>query len=398
MPARATVRTGRAAAALLALFLVLVTAVGAAPARADWGQVGDLFARGVWDQARALAGSDQPGQRPAEAELWRSRLAAEPAAALEELRAGLERRRLPKPVRARLVLEAAELELGRGHPDLALEALAPLLDEGGGDVPGAVPVAAARALLALGRGPRARELLAGVRQTDPAYGLSRALLGDVALSLGDATQALHWYDAADDVEPTLRARTVSGRCRALLRAGRAADVTVIADRLEGQDPGSLALLEIRRALREHVEQGGLAPAPASRTRTGGAPAPGTVSDDDEAPAADPDRTAPAAAPPVAAAPDASNTSQDGDRYTLQLGAFTDRARALELQQRWADRVDLLTIVEGPDARGQTVYRLRAGAWADRDQADAAARELGQRLGLDVIVVDRQAADARAGGR
>lgn len=389
MPQGATTRSARGAFPLLLALLLLSPAP---PARADWAQVGDLFARGVWDQARALAGRDQPGQRPAEAELWRSRLAAAPDAALEELRQGLGRRRLPKAVHARLILETAELELGRGHPDLALEALTPLLDQGGDDLPGAAPVAAARALLALGRGPRARELLAGVRQTDPTYGLSRALLGDVALSLGDATQALHWYDAADDIEPALRARTVSGRCRALLRAGRAADVAAIADRLESQEPGSLALLEIRRALHESLEQGGLTPAPATRARTGATSAPGTVSDDD-APAAEPGR---ADVAPEPAAPAA--TRDDGDRFTLQLGAFTDRGRALELQQRCADRVDLLTIVEGPDARGQTVYRLRAGAWADRDQAEAAARQLGEALDLDVIVVDRQAADARAGGR
>ncbi len=348
----------------------LALALLATGAPAGWPDVADLFANGAWEQARSQARGDQPGARPGEAALWRSRLADDPQGAVSQLRDGLDQKRLGKPVRARLALEAAEIELGAGRPEEALKLLSPLLG-GLGDAPGDVPVAASRALLALGRGPRARELLASVRTDDPAYGVSRALLGDIAIAQGDGVGALRWYDAADEAQPALRARTVSGRCRALLRQGREGEARALAARLQDKDPGSLALSEIRRALREWDDQSGTRGA----TPTG-APA-GRVS-----------RAAPVEAPTPNEAP------ADAARFTLQLGAFGDRSRALDLERRVADKVDDLQLVEGQDGRGQPVFRLRTGAYADEAAADNAARELGQLLGLDVIVVDLQPAAAQ----
>lgn len=346
----------------------LAVAALATIASAGWPDVADLYAGGAWDQARSQARNDQPGARAAEAALWRSRLAEDPDAALQALREGLGQKRLGKPLRARLALEAAELELGAGRPEEALKVLSPLLG-GIGDVPGDVQVSAARALLALGRGPRARELLTAVRAGDRAYGLSRALLGDIAIAQGDGVGALRWYDAADEAEPALRARTVSGRCRALLRSGQLGEVRALAARLQDRDPGSLALSEIRRALREYDEQEG--------TRR---PAPtGAIAG-----------RAPAAPPPAAAEEEAAPPS--AGRFTLQLGAFSDRGRALDFERRIADKVEGLTMAEGVDARGAAVYRLRTGAWDDEAAADAAAGEMSQLLGIDVLVVDLQAAE------
>lgn len=347
---------------------VLALAALATSAPAGWPDVAELFANGAWEQARSQARNDQPGARPGEAALWRSRLADDPQAAASQLRDGLGQKRLGKPVRARLALEAAELELGAGRPEEALKVLAPLLG-GIADVPGDVQVAAARALLAAGRGPRARELLAAVRTDDPAFGLSRALLGDIAIAQGDGVGALRWYDAADEAAPALRARTVSGRCRALLRQGREGEARALAARLQDKDPGSLALSEIRRALREWDDQAGTRAATPTGTPASRAAAPAAAILDD----AGADAAAPAAG-----------------RYTLQLGAFSDRGRALELERRVSDKVEGLDLAEGVDGRGQPVFRLRTGSWDDETAADAAARELGQLLGLDVIVVDLQA--------
>lgn len=354
------------AAALTGLLFV------ASAARASLSQVPDLFAAGKWEQARVQAAGDAAGARPGEAHLWRSRLAADPAAALALLQAGLEQKRLGKPVRARLTLEIAELELGRGRPADAMAALSPLLDDGN-DVPGAVQVTAARCLVALGRGPRARELLAAVRADDPAYAVSRTLLGDVTLTLGDAAAALRWYDAADAADPGERTRTSTGRCRALLRAGQRDDAEALATRLAADDEGSLALLEIRRLLAEPPPGGA----------SGAAPRPGAAAR--QAPAPGPSRAEPTVS---RREPDAARAA-DG-RYTLQLGAFTDGERAREFLDRYRGRVAGLTVEESRDARGAAVYRLRAGGWTDADAAAAAARELGRRLDLDVIVVDRQA--------
>lgn len=351
----------RAAAAWCAAVALTLTA--APGARAGFEQVANLFASGAWEQARDQTAAAASGARPAEALLWRSRLETDTTGALELLRQGLGQKRVGRPVRARLALETADLELGRGHPSEALAALSPVLKEDD-ELPGEVQVTAARALLALGRGPRARELLAAVRTTDPAFARSRALLGDIAIAQGDGAQALRWYDAADQADPELRRRTVAGRCRALLLGGRVAEVQTYAAQLAALDPGSLALLEIRRALHDHKD--------VETTRLPVAARPsGTVRDDTRAPT-------------TTAAPQAP-----AGRFALQLGAFSDRGRALEFQQRHADRVDGLTIEEGVDARGQQMYRVRFGAWADQDEAEAAASELGRRLDLDVLVVDRE---------
>jgi len=357
--------------AAAALFVAVALTLGTAPAAlAGFERVAELFAAGSWEQARGQTAAAESGARPAESQLWRSRLSTEPAGALELLGQGLTRKRLGRPVRTRLALETAELELGRGHPGEALTAVSPLLDEGD-DLPGQVQVVAARALLALGRGPRARELLAAVRTSDPAFAMSRALLGDIAIAQGDGAQALRWYDAADQADPELRRRTVSGRCRAMLPGGRVAEVEALAMQIDELDSGSLALLEIHRALRDHQDVAVTRLPASARPTPPTERAQGTVRDDTRTPAT------------------AQPEGRVG-RYTLQLGAFGDRGRALDFQQRHAERVEGLTIEEGVDARGQSVYRLRAGAWPGPAEAENAAAELGARLGLDVIVVDREA--------
>lgn len=361
---------------VLVLSATLALAAAASPACADFSRAADLFAAGAWEQARAEAGREDSGARPGEAHLWRSRLAPDPATALTILHEGLDQRRLPRPVRARLALEAAEIELGSGRPGESLKVLAPLLDDAD-DLPGAVQVAAARALLALGRGPRARELLVAVRVGDPEHGLSRALLGDLALAAGDPSGALSWYDAAERADSSLRRRLATGRCRALLRAGRTREAQALAAQMEALDPDGLASLEIRRALAAGApaaapESGRVAPSP-------GAPPPATAvtAGTDRRPAEPP-------APPAT----------EG-RYVLQLGAFSDSGRAAEFRRRLGDEVAGLALEEGVDASGRPVWRARVGGWDERAAAEAAARELGARLGLDVRVVDRRA-DTRPG--
>ncbi|MBK8166191.1 MAG: SPOR domain-containing protein [bacterium] len=367
-------RSAAPVALAMAASLVL-SVVTAAPARADLVRAAELFAAGSWEQARAEAGRDDGEARPGEAHLWRSRLAPDPATALAILHEGLGQRRLPGPVRARLALEAAEIELGRGHAGASLKLLAPLLDDAD-DLPGATQVAVARALLDLGRGQHARELLVAVGVDDPAHGLSRALLGDLALSAGDAPGALSWYDAAERADSRLRRRLAAGRCRAHLRAGSTREAEALAAQMEALDPDGLAALEIRRALAAYTPPAGGETASTSRSSAGSAASTGAPA---AAPAAKPHHDGPPAA----------------GRFALQLGAFADQDRADEFVRRLAGDVPELALEQGVDVGGRLVWRARAGGWDDRQAADVAAQELGARLDLDVRVVDRRA-DQRPG--
>lgn len=75
-------------------------------------------------------------------------------------------------------------------------------------------------------------------------------------------------------------------------------------------------------------------------------------------------------------------SSPGDGpYTVQIGSFTARARAEALR----DTVNGATIAEGTVA-GEPVYRVRVGAYPDRTQAAAAARDLTAR-GYHALVVE-----------
>jgi len=77
---------------------------------------------------------------------------------------------------------------------------------------------------------------------------------------------------------------------------------------------------------------------------------------------------------------ARSSTGDGP-YSVQLGSFTTRARAEALR----DSVNGATIAETA-VGGETVYRVRIGAYADRAQATAAARDLATR-GYQALVVE-----------
>jgi rare lipoprotein A len=77
---------------------------------------------------------------------------------------------------------------------------------------------------------------------------------------------------------------------------------------------------------------------------------------------------------------ARSSTGDGP-YSVQLGSFTTRARAEALR----DSVNGATIAETA-VGGETVYCVRIGAYADRAQATAAARDLATR-GYQALVVE-----------
>jgi rare lipoprotein A len=78
---------------------------------------------------------------------------------------------------------------------------------------------------------------------------------------------------------------------------------------------------------------------------------------------------------------ARSSSGDGP-FTVQIGSFTARARAEALR----DTVHGATIAETTVA-GETVYRVRVGAYPDRTRAGTAARDLTAR-GYQALVVEQ----------
>ena len=81
---------------------------------------------------------------------------------------------------------------------------------------------------------------------------------------------------------------------------------------------------------------------------------------------------------------ASETSTgDGGGFTLQVGSFTSRARAEALR----DAVGGDAAITEAAVAGETLYRVRVGAYPDRAQARTAAQALTSR-GFPALIVDR----------
>lgn len=88
-------------------------------------------------------------------------------------------------------------------------------------------------------------------------------------------------------------------------------------------------------------------------------------------------TPPAHSAEPAAAPDAG--------FAVQVGAFTEEARARALQQAVAE-AGVETRVHRADEGSRTLYRVRAGPFGSRQEADDQAARLSAVLGRQVIVV------------
>ncbi|RKZ15914.1 hypothetical protein DRQ50_06920 [bacterium] len=250
-----------------------------------------------------------------------------------------------------LALDAAGIELGAGRPRAALAVLEPVLGDDRDIMPGQVLLLAGLATRATGDESRAERLLAGVRPGDPAFAEARIALGELSLARGDAERALRYLEA-EDVGP----RAAAGRWRAQRLLGADGIARQILADMERDDSGGLALLEVRRLLREAAEE--------ESVRMAG-------------------DAGVASADAVAARPTISG------RYTLQLGAWSDRSRALDMVRRYAGEIDDLRIDEARDERGQILYKVRAGAYDNPALARTEAARLESRLGLDIFVADRK---------
>ncbi len=85
-------------------------------------------------------------------------------------------------------------------------------------------------------------------------------------------------------------------------------------------------------------------------------------------------------------PPASPTMASTGLLTVQVGAFTSRARAESLRDTVGRDGDEATVSEA-EVGGEIFYRVRVGAYSDRAAAQAAAQRLAAR-GHRVVVLDR----------
>lgn len=322
------------------------------PALASRDAVDNLFRNGKYEEARLTLEQSTEDFRAGEATLWNVRLATNPALALEMLKEGLADERLPESVRIRMALEAADIEFGRGNYQASLQAVAPVLEQSEGDLPGDVYLRAALAIRALGDLQKAREMLASVKPQDQAFLLARFYLGDIALQQKDAGLALRYFDSATGgIDSGPHPRIAGGQWRALRAEGREQEATDLEKALARNNQGSLAMLEIQRLRREQQEE--LAAM--------------AIGDD--------------------TSPTAGEPSPARGRYALQLGAFSDRGLALEFVKRYRRQMPDLRIDEVRDERGQFLYKIRKGSFVNPALARNEAQRLADEFDVEVIVAD-----------
>ncbi len=156
--------------------------------------------------------------------------------------------------------------------------------------------------------------------------------------------------------------------------------------------GGVVAVRVERITPEEIARGAWREAATPRAPT----VPVAVIDGDGGP---PEPLAPAdppatALPSTAASPAAPREStpraaaDTGRGFWVQLGAYRDRAGALQLQQQAADRVEGLAPLLSL-ASDATLHRLQAGPFATREEAQRAADRVRAQLLLIPLVVERR---------
>ncbi len=336
------------------VIVAIVCLAWATSANATLEVVEEPFAAADYSAAADRFAGSEDGARPAEAELWQARFQKDPDRALEVLEKAFTADNIPAAVQVRLGLEIARLAAARGDNGNALHTTRQLLMRQEGDLPGEVYLLAGRASRALGDLQGAREMLASIRPDDPAFVAGRGLLGEIGLQQNDPTLALRYFESAVDREPGAGTTELgAGLWQALRRTGEHQRADGLLADLEENHPGSLALLRIRRILR--LEQEELAARAVEHT----APVDSVV----------------------------ARTEDRTGRFSLQLGAFSDRGLALEFLDRYENQIEDLRIETVRDDRAQTLYKIRAGSFVNPARAQTEAKRLQRSLGIEVIVTD-----------
>ncbi len=326
------------------------------PAFAAVDTVSGLFRDGHFEEARRHLRAGEESGRPGEDLLWRSRLETDPDKADALLVTGLANPALPGGTRAGLALQLAHLRYDRGDFQGAFAAVEPFLTDNTTPLPGEAFLVGALALRAGGNLQRSRELLAGIRPEDPAFATARYFLGDIGLQTGESELALRYFESGARGTRGQDPRLQAGRWRALRTEGQDAEAAAILADLQQNHPTCLALVEIDRVLRSEEDE--------TQARLSA----------HQAATSDTVVTAPVAA----------------GRYTLQLGAFSDRSLALDFQRRHRDIFPDLFITAVRDEQGQFLYKVRTGSYVNPALARSEAQRLKIQHGMDIIVVEQEA--------
>ncbi len=340
-------------------FLLAFLALGW-PTLAAMRQVGELFAEARYEEARQALPTAGESVRPGEDILWQCRLATDPSQTVDLLRNGLEDSAVPESTRVGMGLQLAQIYFARGQYKQAHAVLDPLVKETSGNLPGEIYLLSGLTYRQAGQIQQSREMLASVKPTDQAFGVARYFLGDIGLENNDAELALRYFESGQQ-----NAREFShlkaGQWRALRAMGKDKDAESLLEELRRDSPGCLALVEIGRVIQEDEDDNSARLASASSPQT----------------------------TPVKVTPE--NTS---GRYALQIGAFSDRGRALEFKRRYQKQIPGLQITEIRDSRGQYLYKLRFGSYINPALARSEAMQQENKLNLEVIVVELGISDRK----
>ncbi len=339
------------------LIFALVGAAAAALAT-SYDELALLFASGDFSQARDVDVAQVEGGARGEASLWRLRLttdAAEAASIATEL---ADDTTLPLAIRVQAALDGATIAQAGGRSRTALQLLLPILDNGDPQtLPGAVYYWAGVAARGVGLQQRAREYFASVKPGDPAFVDARYQLGRIGLESGEDELALRYFESAGrDRVAIARPELDAGRWQALRLLGRDVEARELAESIISNAPASLAALEVQEIQRRETAE--LAAAA------------------DTTAVAFPSTTATATPEPSHAAVAA-----------VQLAAFADRALAMQFLARWSAEIPGLHVDEEHDDSGQILYKVRAGSFVSRTQAQAEAQRIQRANGLQGFVVE-----------
>lgn len=325
------------------------------PTFAGLQQVSGLFGEARYADARQSLITGGEGAQPGEDILWRSRLSEDPEQAAALLKNSLGDPEIPESTRVGMALQLAQIHFARGQYSETNTILKSLHENTTQPLPGEVYLLSGLTLRKAGKIQGAREMLASVKPSDPAFGAARYFLGDISLAGNDPELALRYFESGQKNASSHEfSRLKAGQWKALRANGQDREAEMLLNELRQESPGCLALVEIGRVLQQ---------------------------DDDENSARLASATA-SVADTIATSPD--NTA---GRYTLQLGAFSDRGLALEFQRQHQNQIPDLIIAEVRDSMGQFLYKLRFGSFVNPARARSEAQRQKKRLGMDVIVVE-----------
>lgn len=334
--------------------LLIFLALGL-PVLAGMQQVSGLFGEARYDDARQSLLTSGEDNKPGEKVIWRSRLSQNPEQALALLKGSMEDPEIPESTRVGMALQLAEIYFARGQFEQAHAALKPLFDNSTITLPGEVYLLNGLTLRKGGKNQQAREMLASIKPSDQAFGAARYFLGDISLENNDPELALRYFESGQkDTGSQDLSRLKAGQWRALRLSGKDSQAEKLLEDLRKNSSGCLALVEIGRILQREEDE------ISARLATTSSSVIDTV-------VASPEETA--------------------GRYTLQLGAFSDRALALEFKRQHEEQIPTLLITEERDTMGQFLYKLRFGSFVNPALARSEAQRQKKRLGMDVIVVE-----------